>query len=100
MIRGDTIPISLTCAQAQFTQATNIVVTISQADVSYNFTPTVISDTEIQVQMTQAQSLEYKKPSLVYPLKIQFNYLLNGVRMPSYVTEDTVGEQLYNEVMS
>ena len=94
MIIGHTYPISLQMADATFTQYTDITVTFAQRNVSYDLTPTVISDTELEVQLTQEQSLSFVAPSIVYPLKVQVNYMDGTSRGGSYVATITTEEQL------
>ena len=99
MIVGTNPPISITCEDAEFTTYTDIVETLSQGSVAIDLTPTVVSDTELSVSLTQAQSLTLSAPS-AYPLKVQANWLNNGVRYATYVTTADTYEQLYSEVIS
>jgi hypothetical protein len=98
MIVGTNPPISITCSNARFTTYTDIIVTLSQGSVEIDLTPTVVSDTELSVSLTQVQSLKLSAPS-AYPLKVQANWLDNGVRYATYVTIANTYEQLYGEVI-
>ena len=102
MIRGTTIPITLdfTGEDVDFTAASSIKVTLEQGGHEVTKIPTVDDAVTLTVNLTQAESLSFKAPSVVYPLGIQVNWLNGGVRYASDVTEITVGKQLFDEVMS
>lgn len=102
MIRGETIPIVLdfTGQDVDFTLADDIAVTLGQGDVNeVTIVPTVDSATELTVELTQAQSLAFKFPSSVYPLKVQVNFMQGGYRHASEVSCVALGEQLFDEVI-
>ena len=102
MIRGATYPITIQCEGAHdLTTVDSIKVTIGQGDANeVNLVPTNVTEDTVTVELTQAQSLNFKFPGIVYPLKVQVNYMKDGVRYPSYVTEEEVSEQIYDEVMA
>ena len=102
MIRGATIPIVLdfTGEDVDFTAVDSIKVTFEQGGHEVTKIPTVDDAVTLTVNLTQAESLSFKAPSVVYPLGIQVNWLNGGVRYASDVTEITVGKQLFDEVMS
>lgn len=102
MIRGETIPITLDFSgeDVDFTQASEILVTLQQGHIEVNKTPTVDDATTLTISLTQVESLGFKLPSLVSPLEVQVNFLKSGVRYASEVTAVTVGKQIYDEVLA
>lgn len=103
MIRGETVPITLDFSgqDVDFTLADEILVTLEQGDCNeVTVTPTVDSATQLTVELTQEQSLGFKFPSPVYPLKIQVNFMQSNIRYASEVSCVTVGEQLFDEVIA
>ena len=102
MIRGETIPITLDFSgeDVDFTQASDILVTLQQGHIEVNKTPTVDDATTLTISLTQTESLSFKLPSLVSPLEVQVNFLQSGVRYASEITEVRVWKQIYDEVMA
>ena len=102
MIRGETLPIVLdfTGQDVDFTAVSSLKVTLAQNDIKVNVTPTVTDAVTLTVGLTQAQSLGFIKPSLVYPLEVQAHWLESGYRVESEVSSVILGKQLFDEVLT
>ena len=102
MIRGETLPIVLDFSgqDVDFTSATSIKATIRQGSAKVTKTPTVTDATTLTVNLTQAESLSFSNPSLVFPLEFQCNWLEGGERVSSEISIDRIGDQLYTEVLT
>ena len=103
MIPGATYPITIQCENVQhdLTTVDSIKVTIEQTkDNKLTLTPTAVTEDTVTIELTQAQSLSFGYPGLVFPLVVQVNYLKDGIRYPSYTNKETVDTQIFDEVMT
>lgn len=103
-IRGTNPPTKLSFySGVDFTSATDINVTFSHGDYEINFTGadvTVLSETDLQVQLTQEQSLAlFNNDACIKPAEVQVNYMLNGYRYGSYPSQITGTKNLLDEVI-
>ena len=101
MIRGSTAPIIITMSGGQFTTYDNIRVTFRQGDTVVTLIPTVVNNTTLTVQMTQEQSLSFA-PSDEYPMwnmRVQANWMIDGTRYSSSITEEFVEDQILDGVI-
>lgn len=99
MIRGTTFPLTFEIPGATLTDYTDIHVTLDQNGLKLDFTPTVVDNTHLRVELTQEQSLKLKAQPAVYQCKAQANWMYDGYRCATETSLFDVSEQLLDEVI-
>ena len=96
---GQTTPIYFTFSGFDPSSADDFIITFSYAGnpiLEFDKTDAVYTSSTVMIELTQTQSLSLP----IGPVKVQFNFLKNGVRIPTEIVTLNIDKNLHMSVIS